>query len=165
MTNKTVMIMLTPLLTVILYQCSSALKMDRDKTRETESGDSLFFFMEKTPCYGRCPVYKIFVYKSGYAVLEATMNVEGKSGAYRTTILKEEMKAISDKAMEIKYFSLNDEYNSPVTDLPSTKTSLNLNGKKKSIRNRHQGPRELREFEKFAEGIFMNQEWAEAVGK
>lgn len=123
------------------------------------SPDSLFFSIQRTPCYGTCPVYKVTIYRSGYAIFEATRNVTGKEGKYEATFTKEEMKMISDKAGEINYFSLDNEYDSPVTDLPSVITELAVDGKKKSIKNRHHGPPELRQFEKFCDGLINGKEW------
>jgi hypothetical protein len=38
--------------------------------------DSLFFSMERTPCFGQCKAYRINVYRSGYATFEGRSNVE-----------------------------------------------------------------------------------------
>lgn len=130
---------------------------------EPGQGDSLFFSMERTPCYGRCAVYKLHIFRSGYATFEALRFVEGKEGLYQAKFTKEELKSLTEKIEEIKYFGLADEYNSPVTDLPSVITSVNLKGKKKSIKDRHQAPPELRQLEKFAEDLLNGKDWKKTV--
>lgn len=155
-------------LTFILNEsCTSskpAITQKSEKENYSNPSDSLFFSMERTPCYGKCPVYKVNIYRSGHASFEAIRNVADKNGIYKTTFTKEEMKMISDKAEEIKYFEMEIEYDSPVTDLPSVITSLNFNDKKKTIRDRHKGPPELRQFEKLAEEIINGKGW-EKIGE
>lgn len=151
---------------VLNQSCTSNKAIAQKPGKETNPGssDSLFFSLERTPCYGKCPVYKIIIYQSGYATFEAIMNVQNKAGLYQTEFSTEEMKLISDKAEEIKYFSLEDEYDSPVTDLPSVITQLNVNGKKKTIKDRHHGPPELRQFEKFSDELINGKEWKKIPG-
>src|SRR5690554_8070209 len=45
--------------------------------------DSLIISFEKTPCFGRCPVYKIKVFESGFAIYEG-INFAEKMGTYST---------------------------------------------------------------------------------
>ena len=120
--------------------------------------DSLFASIERTPCYGKCPVYGAYVYKSGYATWNGRMNTE-KVGEFTTRISKEDMAKIADKARSIDYVNLKSEYNSDVTDLPSVYTQLSLDGKKKAIKSRHNVPIGLREYEKFLDEILSAQKW------
>lgn len=122
--------------------------------------DSLFASIERTPCYGRCPTYRINIYKSGYVIYEGIRFVD-RLGTYSTRISDRKIQAIINKANEIGYFDLNEVYDSPVTDLPSTITYLSVNGKKKRIKDRVRGPEKLREYEKYFDGIFEDLEWKE----
>ena len=38
--------------------------------------DSLFFSIERTPCFGACRAYSIKIYRSGFATYEGRMNVD-----------------------------------------------------------------------------------------
>ena len=120
--------------------------------------DSLFASIERTPCYGRCPTYKISIYKSGYVIYEGIRFVD-RLGTYSTHISEKQIKAIISKAGEIGYFDLNEIYDSPVTDLPSTITYLSVKGQKKTIKNRVRGPETLKEYEKYFDALFEDAEW------
>ncbi|MFH1321890.1 MAG: DUF6438 domain-containing protein, partial [Bacteroidota bacterium] len=85
--------------------------------------DSLFASIKRTPCYGRCPTYSISIYKSGYVIYEGIRFVD-RIGTYSTQISEKEIQKIIAKANETGYFDLNDVYDSPVTDLPTTITYL-----------------------------------------
>ena len=136
-------------------------KPDQRAGTQTDPGeDSLFASIERTPCYGQCPTYSIKIYKSGYVVYDGIRFVD-KMGTYSTRISERKIQAIINKANEIGYFDLNDVYDSPVTDLPSTITYLSVNGQKKRIKDRVRGPEKLREYEKYFDSIFEDLEWKE----
>jgi len=40
------------------------------KGEKVAPGDSLFVSLSRTPCYGRCPIYKLDIYDSGYSEYE-----------------------------------------------------------------------------------------------
>lgn len=150
----------------ILYQsCTSSKTAIAQKPGNSPNSDSLFFSLERTPCFGKCPVFKINIYQNGYATLEAIRNVGDKNGFYQTAFTPEDLKSISDKAVEIKYFEMENIYDSPVTDLPTVITSLNYNGRLKTIQNRHQGPPELRQFEKFVQELADGKDWTKTEEK
>ena len=134
-------------------------KPDQQAGTQTDPGeDSLFASIERTPCYGRCPTYSINIYKSGYVIYEGIRFVD-RLGTYSTRISDRKIQAIINKANEIGYFELDDVYDSPVTDLPSTITYLSVNGQKKRIKDRVRGPEKLREYEKYFDGVFEDMEW------
>lgn len=156
------LILLSFLVSGIFLSCASS-KKKSSETKEKKTvktiGDSLFFSMSKTACYGRCPVYEVKVYLSGYAELSAKQNLKQK-GFYTTKLPLEKLAEVKKKADEINYFSLNDVYDSPVTDFPSTYTQLNADGKSKTIKDRIGGPDPLRDFEKWLHEEFIEKtEW------
>src|SRR5690606_33695285 len=89
-----------------------------------EFPDSLFFRMEKTPCYGECPIYTVNIYKSGRATYEGKNFVEN-IGMYQAWFSEQEMKQLISLAKDADYFHLEHVYDAAVTDLPSTSTILN----------------------------------------
>lgn len=109
--------------------------------------DSLIIAFEKTACFGRCPVYKIKVYASGFAVYEG-LNFSEKMGLYATRFSQEKIERIFESAEKIEFFELASEYENPqVTDLPSTITMLNNDGKKHRIKARIGTPEKLQIFQ------------------
>jgi hypothetical protein len=129
------------------------------KRAQEELSDSVFARIQRTACFGRCPIYTLTVYESGYTEYHGEKWVD-KEGKFTTTISREKMQALRERANEIGYFSLNNEYDSPyVTDLPSTITTLRHEEDFKTIVNRYQGPEKLREFEEFFDELFAEVEW------
>ena len=105
--------------------------------------DSLFCRYERTPCFGRCPVFELKIYRSGYAVYEGK-NFVDLIGFYHTTFTATSLQKINDTAEAIKYFSLKDSYDNPyVTDLPTITTEIHTEKHNKSVAARYQSPAEL----------------------
>lgn len=127
--------------------------------------DSLYVSIERTPCFGRCPTYKLSVFQSGYATLKVKNWVEGlENGLYSAQVSKEEMDLIREKADAINYYKLPNEFDGPITDIPSTFTAVNFDGRKKSIRDRYDSPDTLREFERFLDTLLLKgKDWKPLV--
>jgi len=120
--------------------------------------DSLFASIKRTPCYGRCPIYEAKIYNSGFVVYEGKRFVD-KEGVFTSRISSEQLSQILSKASELRYFELQDEYDSPVTDLPTTYTSVQKEGVAKLVKNRVGGPDNLKAFESFLDGILNGASW------
>src|SRR5262245_38911323 len=87
------------LLTLTWLACSSTKDAggDKDQFGGPGPGDSLFFHMERTPCFGRCPVYKLDVYRSGYATFDGSQNTP-LIGQYRTWVSRDRMERLVREA-------------------------------------------------------------------
>ena len=120
--------------------------------------DSLLASIERTPCYGQCPMYKFSIYQSGYAVYEGKRFVE-KLGKYETRINASVLEEIKTKAKAINYFDFKDEYPKTASDFPATKTSVVLDGKHKDIMDGTGAPSALKEFEKYLDSVKDSVEW------
>jgi len=126
---------------------------------DVAEGDSLFAFIRKGYCFGQCQVFEMHIYNSGYVEYNGIANVS-LLGKHRTNIKKEQMIAFIDKANEIGYMTMDDEYDNPmISDLPETKTSLVMNLKRKSMRRRYGYPRTVLEFEKLFENLIASEKW------
>lgn len=122
-------------------------------------GDSLFASIKKGYCYGRCPVYEMYIYNSGLVVLKGTANIE-PLGEHTTRITKAQMLAFIDMANDIKYLEMEDEYDNPgISDLPETTTSIVMGGKRKSVRRRYGYPTAIVAFEDLFAALLTSQEW------
>lgn len=128
-------------------------------TAEENLADSLFAFIHKTPCFGRCPIYKMTIYKSGYAVYEGINFVDNK-GTFYTTFDSKELEEIKRIAKAIDYFQFKDEYNDPrITDIPSTITALQFDGKYKKVNARAQAPKSLQRLQTYLVNLAKNTNW------
>jgi hypothetical protein len=121
-----------------------------------EENDTVIATLQRTPCYGTCPIFQITIFKSGLIFYHGDDFVELK-GKYYYFANMDEIKSIFEKANSIGYFDLKDNYDMPISDFPSTITSIALNGKVKQIYNRAGGPKELTEFEKFFEQLVLSK--------
>lgn len=128
-------------------------------------GDSLLASIYRSPCYGTCANYRLSIYNSGYAVYEGKRNAK-MIGIFTTKFTYSEMKQLLIIAENIKYTELEDEYdNKNVTDLPSTTTSLVMNGKRKEVKCRIGCPTELSTFQNEFDSLVANNKWTEQVVK
>jgi hypothetical protein len=97
--------------------------------------------LERTVCFGTCPDYKIIIHGDGRLVYEGRRFVK-TVGAVESTVTQEQLRQLVAEFEKADYFSLCDEYPSSCdrcptdwTDNPSANTSIQINGKKKSIRH------------------------------
>lgn len=114
--------------------------------------DSLFFRIERTSCFGRCPTYSTTVYQSGYVEYHGKRNVE-KIGFFSAWLTDEQKNVIIQKCEEINFFKLNDRYDANMTDVPSTILSFQYEDNRKVVVDRANAPSELHVFEKEIEMI------------
>lgn len=101
--------------------------------------------LERTPCFGACPVYKLTIFSNGTVIYEGKQNVR-RPGKATGRISQERLQELIADFMNIDYFNLHDEYvpgtegcPKAATDQPSAITSLTRtrDGKSKTIRHYH----------------------------
>ncbi|HEY2961565.1 MAG TPA: DUF6438 domain-containing protein [Pyrinomonadaceae bacterium] len=97
--------------------------------------------LERTACYGFCPVYKLTIYDDGKVLYEGKDFVKHK-GKAQGQIKQSELEALVREFERIDYLNLAENYtddpkNCPEqwTDNPSAITSLNWKGKNKTVRH------------------------------
>lgn len=120
---------------------------------------SVFFEMKRTACFGTCPIYNVTIMDNGEVYYEGK-NFVDKIGNYHTTLDNANLQKIRDKIVAINYFSFQDEYDSPITDIPSVYTTVNYGGQTKTIHDRHKGPRELDELYALVDEILDACTWS-----
>lgn len=135
----------------------SKTELIEDATKLSE--ESVFATIKRGYCYGTCPVFELKIYNNGTAILNAIANLE-LTGMHSTQLTKEEMVAFAQKAKDIKYMEMEDVYDNPgISDLPSTTTSIVLNGVRKQVVKRYGYPIELRAFEKLFDSLLETKTW------
>lgn len=116
--------------------------------------------IQRTACFGRCPIYILTVYEDGRVLYEAQKWVENE-GTFQAKTDPSKFKQLLSRAEEINYFALKNKYDSEyVTDIPSTITTLRKDDELKQIVNRYEGPDELRDFEKYFDSLYLQLEWS-----
>jgi acetamidase/formamidase len=99
--------------------------------------------LERGPCFGACPMYKVMVASDGAVSFEGLNFVKTK-GTATAQIKPEEFKRLVSEFERIKFSSLDDKYEPgsrgcgpAVTDMPSARTSIQMSGKTKSVYHYH----------------------------
>ena len=102
----------------------------------------LIISLEKTACFGTCPILKIEIYNNGAIVYNGIKHVK-KIGIYNLQIEKEEIQKILSKAEKIGFYKLKKEYTERISDLPTT--YIMINGK--LIKDYFGAPKKLKDLE------------------
>lgn len=118
--------------------------------------------LERTACFGTCPVYTLVIYGSGTVIYEGEDFVKIK-GKQETTISQEEIKQLISEFETVDYFSLNDSYTErTITDAETVTTSITIDGKTKTIEHYHgdfSAPKQLTELEDKIDVIVNSNQW------
>jgi hypothetical protein len=110
--------------------------------------------MEKTPCYGQCPVYTIKIDKKGKGLFVGNENT-GKIGTYSFRLTRAELAELAQSFAEIRFFYLEDRYYEHISDLPTTWLSYQAGGQFKKIMDYYGAPQELKDLEKQIESLVL----------
>ena len=113
--------------------------------------------LKRTPCFGRCPIYRVTIMDNGELVYEGKRFVE-KLGTYSGLITGQDVEKIIKKINEVGYFKMEDAYDVPIADFPTCVTSVNLDGMTKSIMNKQGAPPELKAFELYIDSLLEGLE-------
>jgi len=121
------------------------------KQKELQSPKKIIS-LEKTACFGRCPVFNIVIYNNGECLYNGMKFVK-KSGEYNLKINKQEINKILSQAKKIGFDNLQNEYSERITDLPTTYIMIN----NKKIKDYYGAPSELKGLEKLIEEIILDK--------
>lgn len=136
------------------------------KQKEKENTESfanqeesvLFATISKGYCYGKCPVYEMKIYTDGKVLLEGKANID-YIGTWEKSITKGELEAFVTMAEKIGYMELEDRYDSSITDVPSTTTSIVINGVRKEVYRRANYPEKILQFEALFTQLLDSKDW------
>lgn len=118
--------------------------------------------LERTACFGTCPVYSLTIRGDGTVVYEGKDFVKVK-GKAETTISQEQVEQLVSEFEKVDYFSLNDSYTErTITDAPTVTTSITIDGKTKTIehyRGDENAPEALTQLENKIDEIVDSEQW------
>jgi hypothetical protein len=123
-----------------------------------EALENAVIAMERTPCFGFCPDYSLTIFGNGTVIYEGRNFVE-TTGQKVNTISREDVRMLVNEFYEIDYFSLKDEYTDQVTDLPTTTTSIRIDGKFKQVVDYYGAPEQLKDLEDTIDDVAKSHVW------
>ena len=98
------------------------------------SSNNVIITLERTMCFGECPVYSVTVYKDGRVVYEGKdfVRIQGRQ-EYK--IPRAKVNQLLREFEKCNFLAMNDEYLAIATDGPGCITSLTINGTTKEVRH------------------------------
>ncbi|MGB1253847.1 MAG: DUF6438 domain-containing protein, partial [Candidatus Promineifilaceae bacterium] len=146
--------------TVQAGDAQTTFTLDMDNVSDTDS--TAVITLERTACFGSCPVYTLAIYDDGRVVYDG-LNFVDVSGKQERLLDAAAVAELVQTMNDIGYFELADKYtNYIVTDLPSVLTSLTIDGRTKRI-ERYEGddqaPRALIEIEVMIDKLVNSEQW------
>lgn len=136
---------------IFLLVCiAGGCKTPKPDNKKPEKNGRLIMSMERTPCFGRCPVYQIKLYANGLLIYNAEKFTD-TVGCFYSVLTKSEVKAVEEKFKQADFFGLEDTYplnNQTPTDLPSCIVFYSKNGREKTVTDkRFKSPEVLTQLE------------------
>ena len=118
--------------------------------------------LERTACYGACPVDKVILRSDGKAEYTGSEHVKRK-GNYKGKIGNDDFQKLAKLVAEKKFFDLKDNYTRPITDHPTLITTAKRGKTTKKVSNyANAAPKELEEIEKKIIELIDKIEWKKA---
>ena len=112
-------------------------------TPEAASSTTTRVTLERGPCFGTCPVYRVSLDGQGRVDFVGTRFVR-REGADSSRVAPEQVGRLVDSLDAAGYYALADQYvsDSPAcgryaTDAPTVTTSVQSNGRTKTVRHDH----------------------------
>lgn len=98
----------------------------------TPDYSTLVVTMERTPCFGSCPAYKLTIFGDRRVEYEGLnfVKVQGKQTA---TLTADQIKELVAEIEKANVFALEENYIVNATDLPSTLLAVTLDNRSKKI--------------------------------
>ena len=135
-----------------------------DKPSSPVAGEELVITLERTACFGKCPVYSLKIKGDGTVIYSGVDFVQIR-GIQESTIGTDEVNRLVEEFEKADYFSLKDSYTSfGMSDMPSANTSIIIGGKTKSIQHYlgdRTAPEKLTELENKIDEIVNSAQWIE----
>ena len=115
--------------------------------------------IERSKCYGTCPVYSFIVKRDGSFRYNG-INFVKRKGRYAGKVNLWQLNNILKFIKEIDYVKLDDKYFCSVSDYPTVFTTAVINGKRKIVSNyANAGPSKLWALEELIDHLMNNAVW------
>ncbi len=103
-----------------------------------------YMSMQRTACFGQCPMYMVEIYKNGLVRYTGRKFVKYE-GVYERNIGSKKAQSLLKEFSKYRVDTCKDMYESNIADMPGLMFQFTINGKNKEIVNGHFGPQFLEE--------------------
>lgn len=134
---------------------------------DNNSSDPFTITLQRTGCFGSCPIYKVSISSDGSVVYVGKEYVRVK-GIQRGKIEPDAAKNLLQDFLDADYFKLEDNYSyitnadgstTMVTDLPTARTSLTVGARQKTVSDYIGAPKKLKELEEKIDSVSGIKRW------
>jgi len=122
------------------------------------SDSNVVITLERTLCFGACPAYKITIYRNGLVRYLGNSYVK-VTGEQSGRISTDTLALLVRTLCETNFFDFKDRYEESITDLPTTITSLAINGKTKVVVDYFGAPESLHRLESQIDDVAVTEHW------
>jgi hypothetical protein len=129
--------------------------------------DDTTIALERTACFGTCPVYAVTIDAHGNVVYNGTRFV-AVTGRRTARVPVARVAEILERAEQIRFFDLDDQYReirhpdgtmSTVTDLPTTFVTIKRAGRSKRVEDYYGAPKALGDLERLIDDLAQTRQW------
>ena len=132
--------------------------------QEKAMNDSVYFSIQRTPCFGTCPSYTLTILENGTATYKGG-RFAPREGNYVGKVDAETMEKLWVMAEEAGFFGMQDKYDAQVTDLPSTIIRFHGKGKNKEVLARQGTPLAFKNLAVSVEELLAPVQWTLVPGE
>lgn len=151
--------------------CKSTKKVEQVVNLQSEHSintdiaqDTAIISMTKGGCYGRCPSYDFSITQHGLMTFKSKRFCK-KEGVFNKQLNDLETKELFAKFKAADLFSMEDNYESMIPDMPMITISYNDGKKEKTVRGKLERPESLKALQKELESYAQTTEGWDLVGQ
>ena len=116
--------------------------------------------MEKTSCFGTCPVYELKIYHDGWARLKGTAHTP-YIGNYQLKLSPKDVLLVKKAFRDAGFFDLDEKYYANVSDLPTTYLYYHDGTQSKKVMDYYGAPPNLKQLEAYL-ATLLERNWKKA---
>ena len=124
--------------------CDNSFQFSSEKDKE------VIISLQRTACFGTCPIYKIEIYTDGSGIYTGTRFVEN-IGVIEFSLSETQINLILTQSESIGFMNMKEEYSEPISDLPTTFIQI----KDKIIRDYIGAPKTLKNLENLIDQLYQ----------
>lgn len=120
--------------------------------------DDFVIKLERTACFGACPVYSVTIDARGNVTYDGTRFVR-IAGRQTDRIPLSRVAALLETVDRILFFDLEDRYRQLITDLPTTFVTVTRDGRSKRVEDYFGAPKTLKDLERQIDDAAGTTRW------